>query len=80
MPPGYDSLEPLALGGTNEPENLSAAHVDCHAGKSRAEIKIVRKADRQMKAAVGIKTSRNPLPGSKRSKWKRKMDGTLVRR
>lgn len=72
--------KPLALGGTNDPDNLFPAHADCHAGKSRAEIKIIRKADRQLKKAVGVKTSRNPLPGSKRSKWKRKMDGTVVER
>lgn len=75
-----EHIKPLALGGTNDPENLSAAHVDCHAGKSRTEIKIVRKADRQMKKAAGITTSRNPLPGSKRSKWKRRMDGTVEER
>ncbi len=72
--------KPLALGGTNDPENLFPAHVDCHAGKSRGEIKIIRKADRQMKKAIGVKASRNPLPGGKRSKWKKRMDGTVVER
>lgn len=72
--------KPLALGGTNEPDNLFPAHVDCHAGKSRAEIKVIRKSDRQAKAHAGVKTSRNPLPGGKRSKWKKRMDGTVVER
>lgn len=70
----------LGLGGADDASNWLPAHKDCHAGKTAQDIRIMRKADRQMKAAAGVKTSRNPLPGSKRSKWKRKMDGTVVER
>jgi hypothetical protein len=30
--------------------------------------------------ALGLKKSKNPLPGGKGSKWKKKMDGSVVRR
>ena len=72
--------KPLALGGTNDPENLSPAHVDCHAGKSRAEIKIIRKADRQMKKAVDRPVSRTPMPGGRKSNWKKTMSGKVIAR
>ena len=29
---------------------------------------------------AGVKKSKNPLPGGKGSKWKKKMDGSVVRR
>jgi hypothetical protein len=29
---------------------------------------------------LGLKKSKNPLPGSKGSKWKKKMDGSVVKR
>jgi hypothetical protein len=72
--------KPLALGGTNEAENLAPAHVDCHAGKSRAEIKIVRKADRQLKAHVGTKRKSKPFPGGRGSRWKKLITGEVVER
>jgi len=71
--------KPLALGGTNDADNLSPAHVDCHAGKSRGEIKIIRKADRQAKAHAGVK-KKKPFPGGKLSKWKRTLDGRTIER
>jgi 5-methylcytosine-specific restriction endonuclease McrA len=70
----------IGLGGADDKTNWLPAHKDCHAGKSREDIRIMRKADRQMKKAIGVKTSRNPLPGGKRSKWKKRMDGTVVER
>lgn len=42
---------------------------------------IMKKADRSLKKAFGIaKTKGRPMPGSRASGWKRKMDGTMVRR
>ena len=71
----------IGLGGADDSTNWLPAHVDCHAGKTRNDVRIMRKADRQMKAATpGVKTTRNPLPGSRKSKWKRRMDGTVVER
>jgi hypothetical protein len=35
---------------------------------------------RKHHAHIGAKRSKSPLPGGRNSKWKRKMDGTVVRR
>ena len=72
--------KPLGLGGADDASNWRPAHVDCHAGKTRSDIRIMRKADRQMKAAAGVKRKRNPMPGSKASKWKRTIDGRTIAR
>ena len=51
-------------------------HQDGHRGPAAPE-----KADRVFKAKHGLKQRKGPpMPGSKASGWKRKMDGTLVRR
>lgn len=70
----------LGLSGTNDLDNLLPAHVDCHAGKTRQDVAIMRKADRQGKKHLGLKKSRNPIPGGRGTKWKRKMDGTVEKR
>ena len=70
----------IGLGGADNSTNWLPAHVDCHAGKTRQDIKIMRKADRQMKAHIGVKSSRAVMPGSRRSKWKRKLSGEVVER
>lgn len=70
----------IGLGGADDASNWRPAHVDCHAGKTRQDVKIMRKADRQMKAAFGVKKTRSQIPGGKASKWKRTMDGRTVLR
>lgn len=75
-----EHVKPLALGGADDADNMRPAHVDCHKGKSRDEIRIVRKADRQMKAHAGVKRTSRPMPGSRASRWKRTLDGRTVER
>ncbi|MFY8105962.1 MAG: HNH endonuclease [Elstera sp.] len=70
----------LALGGADEPENCRPAHADCHAAKTAADVRAIRKADRQARRHAGIGKSRNPIPGSRASKWKRRMDGRIEER
>ena len=41
---------------------------------------IMQKADRVLKRTYGIAKSRNPMPGSRGSKWKKKMNGKVVLR
>lgn len=63
------------LGGSNDPKNRRLAHVDCHKPKTKLDVQMMRKADRQAKKHLGIKP---------RSKWntrlKRTVDGTVVDR
>jgi 5-methylcytosine-specific restriction enzyme A len=70
-----DHIKPLGLGGCDE--HVAPAHIDCHAGKTRQDVAIMRKADRQGKKHLGLKKSRNPLPGSRGSKFRKRMDGTV---
>lgn len=73
---------PLELGGKDDDQNRKPAHYSCHR-KHTAEVDIpaIAKSNRIRAKHLGAKKpSRNPLPGSKRSKWKRKMDGTVILR
>lgn len=70
----------IGLGGADDATNWKPAHVDCHAGKTRQDIRIMRKADRALKKDTGVKKSRNPIPGSRNSRWKRTLDGRTVER
>ena len=73
---------PLELGGEDGGDNLRVAHRKCHAAITREQdIPAIAKAKRREAAHLGAKApSRNPLPGSRASKWRRKMDGTVERR
>lgn len=76
-----EHLLPLALGGADDDDNRKPAHRKCHLAKTRQDIKSIRKADRQRARYLGAKTpSRHPLPGGRDSKWKIKLDGTVVER
>jgi len=67
---------PLNMGGDDFGANLQPAHVSCHRRKSKADAANDAKAKRQRQRTAGIpRQSRNPLPGSKRSNWKRTFSG-----
>jgi 5-methylcytosine-specific restriction endonuclease McrA len=78
----YDHIVPDGLGGEPVLENCAVLCWPCHADKTAAQdVPQIAKAKRQHVKAIGAKPpSRNPLPGSKNSKWKKKMDGTVVLR
>lgn len=80
----FDHERALALGGADTPENLRAVNRDPHKVKTRGDIKVIRKANRQRK-----KTSRDAIRKPKRAwpardlkspgfKGWRKFDGTPV--
>ena len=72
---------PLELGGADDDENCKPAHFKCHRAHTAAvNVPNIVKAKRRQARDLGAKRSSNPLPGGKRSKWKRKMDGTVVPR
>jgi 5-methylcytosine-specific restriction endonuclease McrA len=71
---------PLALGGSNEWENLAPVHNSCASEKTRKEATERAKGRRIAEKHFGSRQSKRPMPGSKASKYKRKMDGTVVRR
>ena len=77
-----DHVLPLALGGTNEPKNLQILCKPCHRSKTtKADIPAIAKTKRLKARHLGARSpSTRPIPGSKRSPWKHKMDGSVVRR
>jgi len=77
-----DHIIPLALGGTNEPKNLQILCKPCHQSKtSQSDIPRIAKTKRLKARHLGAKSpSTCPIPGSRRSPWKRKLDGSVVRR
>ena len=53
----------------------------CHRFKtSKHDTPKAAKTVRQQDKHSGVHTSRNPMPGSKRSGWKKKMSGEVVKR
>lgn len=70
-----------SVGGADDPTNVLPAHAECHAPKTVRDIKDNAKGKRVRDRHYGIKVSAGPpMPGSKRSRFKRKMDGTTVLR
>lgn len=65
-----EHVKPVGLGGTDSPDNLKPAHVDCHKGKTRKDVKIMRKADRALKAHVLPSKSRRQIKSRGFQKWK----------
>ena len=77
-----DHILPLALGGTNELNNLQILCSPCHRSKtSHSDVPRITKTKRLKARHLGARApSTRPIPGSRRSPWKRKMDGSVVRR
>ncbi len=77
----FDHLILWANSRDSSLENCVCACPDCHAYKTRKhDTPKAAKTQRQQDKHNGIKRTRNPMPGSKASGWKRKMDGTVERR
>jgi 5-methylcytosine-specific restriction protein A len=78
-----EHLRALELGGEDTEANMAPVHEVCAMIKtsgSTGDHARAAKAKRAKAKHLGIKKSKNPLPGSKGSKWKRKMDGSVVPR
>lgn len=72
---------PLAMGGADEPSNWVVLCRPCHRAKTRgADVPAIAKAKRREAYYLGVKVSRSPLPYGRRSRWKKRLDGTVVRR
>jgi hypothetical protein len=77
----YDHVKPTGwLAGDASFENCECICAPCHREKTGVEAAAKAKGDRLRDKAIGALKSRNPLPGGRQSPWKRKMDGTVVRR
>jgi 5-methylcytosine-specific restriction protein A len=78
--PEYDHRVALVNAGENRETNIVPLHGKCHSLKSKTDMAI-KSADRKTQLHhYGIKQSRNPMPGSRRSKFKKRLNGEVVLR
>ena len=70
----------LILGGENRESNLRPALRKEHKKKTAQDVAAKSKSNTVRQKHLGIKQSKKPMPGSRRSGWKHRMDGTWERR
>jgi len=75
-----EHLAPYALTRDDSDDNLAPAHASCHAGKTAEDVTQIAKANRVARKHKGAHRPKASIPGSRESKWKRRIDGTVVRR
>ena len=75
-----EHVVPYALTRDDSDDNLRPAHRSCHAAKTREDVGQIAKAKRVAAKHTGAHRPRASLPGSKGSKWKRKIGGAVVPR
>ena len=72
---------PLATGGMDNDSNWYVAHRRCHrVHTSTIDAPLIAKVNRVRYRHLGIEKKKSSFPGGKNSKWKKRMDGTVVRR
>lgn len=75
-----EHLEPLWRGGSNDLVNRELWCNPCTRPKTATEASQRAKALAVRDKHIGAKKASRAIPGSRNSPWKRKMDGTMVRR
>jgi hypothetical protein len=72
---------PLEAGGRDDESNWLVAHRKCHrAHTSSVDAPLIAKVKRKHQKHIGAARPKSPLPGGRFSKWKKRMDGTVVLR
>lgn len=70
----------FALSGDDSDENRKPAHTKCHKPKTARDKGLIAKARRRHEKHMGFHRSRQPFPGGKGDRLKRRMDGKVVPR
>lgn len=74
-----DHVIALELGGDDDMSNLRPAHVKCH--KAKGDHTLIAKAKRvEAKHTGTFRRTNTPVPGSRSSRWKKRLDGTVIDR
>lgn len=76
----FDHEVALINGGENREGNLRALRRPCHRTKTNEDVAEKSKVARKRAKHLGLRKPKSTIPGSRGSKWKRRMDGTVVRR
>lgn len=73
---------PLAMGGDEDrgSTNLQPAHASCHGAKTMLDVTAIAKAKRLEARHNGALRKRAIIPGSRGTPFKKRIDGTVVRR
>jgi 5-methylcytosine-specific restriction protein A len=75
-----EHIIPVAMGGDDDEANCAPAHKACHTSKTARDVAQIAKTNRVRAKHTGAKAAtRNPLPGSKASKWKMTFNGAVLR-
>lgn len=75
-----DHIVPRIMGGGDEWSNLRVIATACHRAKTAKDVAARAKSDSVRARHLGAHRPKRALPGSRRSEWKRKIDGQWVRR
>lgn len=78
--PAYDHKTALINGGQHREGNLQLLCVPCHAIKTKADVAEKSTVYRKRLAHLGLKPKGRPMPGSKASGFRRRMNGQVERR
>jgi 5-methylcytosine-specific restriction endonuclease McrA len=79
--PAYDHVVALINGGENRETNIQLLCVDCHKPKTAADVREKSIVARKRMKFLGIAPKKGrPMPGSKESGFRKRMDGTVERR
>lgn len=76
----WDHIIPLAFGGIDGIDNLQPLCRPCHKAKTALDVGRIAKSNRVRARHLGAKQPRAILPGSRKSPFKRKVSGEVVRR
>ncbi len=78
----YDHTLPDTMGGEPTLDNCKVLCRGCHDQKTfKSDIPIIAKSNRVLARHAGIKRqSSRPLPGGRKSPWRKKMNGEVVPR
>lgn len=79
--PHYDHVIPDAVGGEPVLENCAVLCRTCHGVKTaRADIPAIAKTKRVRDKSLGVRDKRSrPMPGTRASGMRKRMDGTVER-
>jgi 5-methylcytosine-specific restriction endonuclease McrA len=76
----FEHVRALELGGTDTDDNIRLTCKGCATEKTKQDHSNAARAKRKKSSVLGLKQSKTPMPFGKGSKFKKKMDGTVVRR
>lgn len=71
---------PLAGGGTDDDDNLRPVLAWAHLEKTKKDLARIAKGKRIEQKHKGAHRSSRPMPGSRASRWKKKLSGEVVER